>query len=261
MMLIIFIVVLIAILFWHHKLMVEILGTALLTGILAIGSGVVPALLLDALEAEYPPIVTPHFGLDNAIVLLGAGEVKPPFANQVLPSWIAYSRIFEAARLYSLCKKAQQNCIIYITGGDTIAASMAQAQVYKKALLDVGVNPKDMVLETKSMNTYENAKFTTPFLRKKHDVKIFLVTSAIHLKRAFLYFTHFEIAAIPAAADVITPHFSYIPLSYNFAITDFALHEYVGIARYYVDQGLSLTQPQAAVKERSNEQQSSGSRD
>ena len=64
--------------------------------------------------------------------------------------------------------------------------------------------------------------------------KLFLVTSGLHLRRALLYFGHFGVYPTPCAADRITPLLSILPVGYNFAIADFAAHEYVGIVRYYV---------------------------
>ena len=37
----------------------------------------------------------------------------------------------------------------------------------------------------------------------------------------------------PVPSDCLTAHFSIFPLSYNFVVTDFALHEYIGILRYH----------------------------
>jgi hypothetical protein len=54
------------------------------------------------------------------------------------------------------------------------------------------------------------------------------------LRRALLYFGHFGVYPTPCAADRITPLLSILPVGYNFAIADFAAHEYVGIVRYYV---------------------------
>ena len=42
--------------------------------------------------------------------------------------------------------------------------------------------------------------------------------------------------AQPVRADHVSPITSPVPLSYNFLITDLALHEYTGVVRYYVYQ-------------------------
>jgi uncharacterized SAM-binding protein YcdF (DUF218 family) len=230
---------LICLLGWYSKWATEIISTIAIAYILVVGCGILPSLLLHKLEVEYFPNVNPKFQQQNAIVLLGAGKIKPLLSNYVFPSSQAYSRIFEATRLYSLCKKAHKDCTIIITGGNAIVDGNSEAEVYQRALLQVGIDANDMVLETKSMNTYENAKFTTPLLHEKKYENIFLVTSAIHLKRALLYFSDFGIEAIPCAADAISARWSFIPLAYNFALTDFALHEYMGIIQYYFNHRLS----------------------
>jgi len=60
------------------------------------------------------------------------------------------------------------------------------------------------------------------------------------MKRASLYFSSFDIYAIPAISDYLEPNFSIIPIGYNFAITDFALNERIGIIRFYIYNFLGL---------------------
>jgi uncharacterized SAM-binding protein YcdF (DUF218 family) len=66
--------------------------------------------------------------------------------------------------------------------------------------------------------------------------QVFLVTSGIHLRRSLLYFGHFGIRGQPVRADFVSAMLSPIPLSYNFLLADLAIHEYVGVLRYYVYQ-------------------------
>ncbi len=54
------------------------------------------------------------------------------------------------------------------------------------------------------------------------------------MKRALLYFGRFGINAIPAVSDSIPPKIYIIPLGYNFAITDFVIHEYAGILKFHL---------------------------
>jgi uncharacterized SAM-binding protein YcdF (DUF218 family) len=196
-----------------------------------IGSGLLPSWLLKGITLPTTSFA-PDWGKKNAIVLLGAGTVK--LSHTVQPTMIAYSRLYSAARLYLSCKKSNSQCVIVISGGDASHTGTPEAVAYRNALLQLNINNADMQLESHSMNTYQNAEWTSPILKAGHFDRIFLVTSGIHIKRAILYFSHFGIKSIPIASDSIRPYYSIIPLGYHFAIADFALHEYIGIIRFYV---------------------------
>lgn len=84
------------------------------------------------------------------------------------------------------------------------------------------------------MNTWQNAQFSAPLLHGYGAQRVVLVSSAVHLSRASLYFAHFGIAATPVRGDWLEPIVGWWPLSWNFAVADAALHEYVGVWRYKV---------------------------
>jgi uncharacterized SAM-binding protein YcdF (DUF218 family) len=203
------------------------------------GTGVFSFFLLNKLES-FPVLAHPDWGKHNAIILLGAGAVKLPGENTVFPTMMAYSRIYETARLYSSCKKTNAECIIIISGGDALSVGKSEAAVYQNALDAIGIKDSDIILEANSMNTYKNAELTSAILKSKQFDQVFLVTSGIHMKRALLYFSHFGIQATPSVSDYIPPKIYNFPSGYNFAITDFALHEYIGIMRFYIYNYLGL---------------------
>lgn len=200
---------------------------------LIIGGGWFAAFLLKNLET-YPPLKNPDWQKRNAIVVLGGGAIKLPQYEVIKPTVLAYSRIHEAANLYFSCKKGKRVCSVVISGGDALATSKAEALVYKDELLKLGINTSDLIAESESMNTFKNAEYTSAILKKGQYDRVFMVTSGIHEKRALLYFSNFGISAIPAPSDYIAAKTTFIPLGYNFAITDFALHEYIGIMRFYL---------------------------
>lgn len=202
--------------------------------VLLIGNGLVPRLMLASLQRPFVALPEPVWQKHNAIVLLGAGTVKLPVSEQVIPAILAESRINKAAQLYFSCRKMSSQCTLIISGGDAVRSGMTEAAAYQKVLLNLGVKATDIILESNSMNTFENAKFTSQILKDHHYDQIILVTSGIHLKRSLTYFAHFGIMALPALADYLTAPLALLPLSYNFIMTDLALHEYVGLLRYYL---------------------------
>jgi uncharacterized SAM-binding protein YcdF (DUF218 family) len=171
---------------------------------------------------------------NNAIVLLGAGTIKVPSSHLVLPTLIAYSRINKTASLYLDCTNHREyQCTVIISGGDPLKTHVTEAYAYREVLLHLGVSDKDIILEPKSLNTYQNAEFVSEIVKKNKYDQIVLVTSAIHLKRALLYFSHFGMDTHPAYSDYLTSKIVFFPLGFNFALTDFAIHEYLGLVQFY----------------------------
>ncbi len=231
--LILLIMVIILLLIKHIKTAIATLMFTIICFLL-IGNGFIPSILLKHLQTSFVDLPKPQWGNQNAIILLGAGAIKLPVTNAVNPTIMAYSRINEAAHLYLDCVKNHTKCTIIISGGDALKTGKSEAIVYRDVLLGLGINNSDIELEPRSMNTYKNAEFTSAILKKNLFNQVILVTSGIHLKRALLYFSHFGINAKPALADYLTPQFAVIPIGYNFAVTDFAIHEYLGIVRFHI---------------------------
>jgi uncharacterized SAM-binding protein YcdF (DUF218 family) len=200
----------------------------------SIGGGFLPHMLLNRLQKNYMPLENPIWQKQNAMILLGAGALHVPGENKIEPTMIAYSRIYEAARLYFSCKKKSAGCSVIVSGGDATAVGESEAVIYQKALLDLGVASSDIILEQKSRNTYQNAEFTDAILQKQSFNQVVLVTSGIHMERALLYFSAFGVKPTPAPSDYLSAITSYFPLGYNFAMADFALHEYLGVARFHL---------------------------
>lgn len=201
---------------------------------LGIGCGVFPALMLNDLESPGETVTQPNWAKKNAIVVLGAGAIKPPKVNSYEPTVLAYSRINETAKLYFSCKKTGHICNIIVSGGDANKIGRSEAIIYQQVLLNLGVNNADIILEQQSLNTYKNAELTSYILNTKSFEHIYLVTAGLHMRRALLYFSNFGIYPTPARSDYIAPMILVIPVGYNFAIFDFIIHEYMGIMRFYI---------------------------
>ena len=200
--------------------------------LLATGCGPLPSWLLAHLQAEVAVDVPIVWGQRNAIVLLGAGTVRAGDAGSVEASLFAYGRISKAAMLYRACRQAPRECKVEVSGGDARGLGQPEAAIYALDLQRLGVDPADLLLEPRSMNTWQNAQFSGSLLKAYGADRVLLVSSGFHLRRGMLYFSHFGIHATPVRADYVSGVASWKPLSYNFAMADMALHEYAGIARY-----------------------------
>jgi uncharacterized SAM-binding protein YcdF (DUF218 family) len=204
-------------------------GCTLLLFVL-IGAGVVPAYLLRNLQSNYATSVT-DWGRKNAIVVLGSGSVKIGAAETPEVGTFAYARLGRALVLYNACRTSGADCKIIVSGGDPRRYGQAEALVYNTWLRQSGVPAADLIAEADSMNTWQNAQFSSVLLKRMRFDRIVLVTSALHMPRSLEYFAHFGIHPAPVRGEYLPLQLSWIPLSYHFFTTDLALHEYVGVMR------------------------------
>ena len=96
-------------------------------------------------------------------------------------------RLLQAIALY---RKSIVNKIV-ISGGNPniIRKERPESEYLKEYLKLIGIPGKEIFIENKSKNTYQNAQFTAELFEDMHwDKRIILVTSAIHSKRARLCF-------------------------------------------------------------------------
>ncbi|MEO8999219.1 MAG: YdcF family protein [Rhodanobacter sp.] len=200
--------------------------------LLAVGCGPLPTWLLTRLQADVAADAPVAWGQRNAIVLLGAGTVRIGNGGPVEASLFAYGRISKTAALYRACRHSGNACKVEVSGGDARGLGQSEAAIYAGDLQQLGVDATDLLLEPRSMNTWQNAQFSGPLLKAYGADRVLLVSSGFHLRRGMLYFTRFGIRATPVRADYVSGVMSWWPQSYNFTMADLALHEYVGIARY-----------------------------
>jgi uncharacterized SAM-binding protein YcdF (DUF218 family) len=234
----IFFLILIAtslVIFNYRKTSLIVLGI-ILAIFLIIGYGVLFNILADWFENPYMQPSKFIWKQQNAIVVLGSGTIKLARINIVKPTILSYSRLYKTAEVYHLCKieSSSKKCKIIISGGDVQHTGISEAAAYQNALIAIGINKADIILEPKSMNTYKNAEFTSTILKNNHFDNIYLITSGLHIKRALLFFSHFGIFPTFVPSDYIKPVISIFPNSYNFVFTDLALHEWMGILEFYL---------------------------
>jgi len=205
---------------------------------LGVGCGPIAGLLASNLQEGYPAMVAIKPAQATAIVLLGAGtELAADGRTQsVEVSPLAFGRLVKALQLYRECKRVNSVCFVLITGGDPAHHGMSEAAIYGAVLRQSGVEPADLVLEERSLNTFQNAEYTAPLLQARKVDQVLLVTSGVHLRRSLLYFAHFRVVARPVRGDHVSAATHFLPASYNFLIMDLVLHEYAGLVRYHVYQ-------------------------
>ncbi|MCW1961991.1 YdcF family protein [Chryseobacterium viscerum] len=159
------------------------------------------------------------------IVVLGGGVVD--INNTEKLHTMSYSRIVTAYQLYYEFKKNNLPCKIVISGKGR--GHTSEAELFRENFKKMGVSDTDMIKEDKSMNTYENAKYSSKIVKQLAPSDIYLVTSGFHMKRSVALFHTFGLNPVPQASDFIDTEITLFPNSYNAAFTFVMLKEVLGI--------------------------------
>jgi uncharacterized SAM-binding protein YcdF (DUF218 family) len=218
------------------------LGFAAIGLFLLIGTGILPHVLANHLQRpfSFKQPAQASFGRSVCIILLGEGSTPDPQTQERVPSWIAGSRIATAAALYRAVVASGAKGQIIIAGERTRLERSASPSSYARMLIDLGVSSSDVVLENEGLNSYAHAKNISAIMKAHPAETIYLVTSALHMKRALLYFAAFDLRPTPFPSDHIHVPRQLLPVGYNFAVADIALHQHIGILRFWVYEALGL---------------------
>ncbi len=167
----------------------------------------------------------------DVILLLGGGIIDdvPDLTGKGVPSAAVMWRIATAVRLHK-----QLNLPMIVSGG----GKNPEAPVVGRFLRDLGVADDAVILEDKSRDTKENARFIKEICRKNKFRQPILVTSALHLKRAVIAFDkhRLQVTPFPAVFNAQVGRefdlLSYFPSIQALSATTVALREYIGILHY-----------------------------
>lgn len=166
----------------------------------------------------------------QAIVVLSGGirHSQPEYATDV-SSGATLERLRYAAFLHN-----QHDLPLLVTGGAP-SGSEPEGWVMKRELETVFSVPVHWV-ETKSINTAENAAFSREILQPAGVDTIALVTHAWHMPRAKRAFERagFTVVAAPTVFHVesVAGIMNFIPQAAYFKIANTALHEWIGMVWY-----------------------------
>jgi uncharacterized SAM-binding protein YcdF (DUF218 family) len=154
--------------------------------------------LVKSLEWRYlPPASLPDV---ETIVVLGGGTDMMNYPRPMVDISGAGDRVLYAAQLYKQGKSSH----LLLSGGNLTwqnEASSTPASQMGEILEFLGIPADAIWLQTRSLNTYEDALYCSQILKEKGIDKILLVTSAIHMPRAMGVFMNQGIQVIPAPTD------------------------------------------------------------
>ena len=153
----------------------------------------VVAMVVSAWERGSPPLETIPDA--EAIVVLASGDMSP-FQGMSSPR-IAESTIRRCLFAATLYREGGKRPVI-VAGGRMYPDRPPIAETMGDLLRDLGVAPEDILLETESTDTYENALFANRLLAERKLNRILLVTDAIHMPRAKRCFENLGLDVVAA---------------------------------------------------------------
>lgn len=146
-------------------------------------------------SAETTPPLNPDVALPEAeaIVVLAGGLYRkaPEYGVDTVDGYVL-ERLRYAARLYRLTGKP-----VFVTGGSWREGVRPESHAMKESLEEDFHVPVQWV-EDRSRTTLENARFSAPLLQQNGIHKIYLVTHALHMRRAREAFERMGLIVIPA---------------------------------------------------------------
>lgn len=182
----------------------------------------------------------------QAIVILGGGTDAADYPRPMVDLTGAGDRVLYGGYLYKQGKAPY----ILLSGGNIAwmgARSTTPAEQMAEVLALMEIPQEVMLLQTESLNTYQDALYSSQMLKEMGITRIVLVTSALHMPRSVGLFEKQGMEVIPAPTDyrvtqkqwdnlknpaVETQLINLIPNVSNMASLTNALKEYIGIAVY-----------------------------
>ena len=198
--------------------------------LLLVGLAAVP--MARAIEDQYPRPAWPRH-VDGILVLSPGFDSARLHARGALATNAGAWRLeagFAAARRYPQAK-------LVFTGGSGLleGSSFPESDTARYVFNEIGQDPGQLILESKSRNTYENLLFSKALVKPKRGEIWLLVTAAMHMPRAMAIARKLDWPMLPWASDYKTsPTGGIDPLDVggNLGLAGYALHEWVGLLAY-----------------------------
>lgn len=214
-----------------------LIGTALL---FAFSLNPVANLLAYPLESQYQfPLLagaSDDSPLLDIVVVLGGGVYPPgPLRPQAELSRYSYPRFYHGVRIF----RQSHAQLLAFCGGPIREGVVSEGETMKVMAVGLGVPEEKILAETTSRTTFENIANLRRLLPAGQNRRIGLVTSAIHMRRAYgvlcRQFPDEIIVPIPVQA-IYDPRGwdvrGLLPNADNLDRSAMALHEWIGLVWY-----------------------------
>ncbi len=189
--------------------------------------------LLKPFESKYKPYdieiaISKDKDSIKYVLVLGGGHIsdaKLPITSQI--DNISLVRLIEGIRIY----RKHTGSKLILSGGSGFDP-IPNAKIMANIAMDLGVNEKDIIVESKSKDTKDEAKLIKPLVENKPFI---LVTCARHMPRSILMFKKLGMNPIPAPTghkvkNRQSPSFgSFFPNALSLHKSEIAFYEWLGI--------------------------------
>lgn len=118
------------------------------------------------------------------IIILGC-----KYTSDFKPSLLLKKRLDTALNFYyKQLQETQKKALFIVSGGKGTLTKPSEAQVMKKYLMDKGILQDQIIMEDKSINTYQNMKFSKKIIQSiNKKAKSIFVTNGFHLFRSSIF--------------------------------------------------------------------------
>lgn len=196
----------------------------------------VAGVLSAGLAAPYQPLQEERPA--DAIIVLGGGAsaYRAEAGRLDVLSQASALRALEGARLYELLGPEW----VIVSGGLGRDPEIPESEPLREALIDLGVPPDRILMESVSSDTHEQAVHLATIVGERGLGDLVLVTSPSHMRRALLSFEEAGLTAVPspAAAESMDPSRPglpfWLPSIEGLSDSLTASREYLALAYYWV---------------------------
>jgi uncharacterized SAM-binding protein YcdF (DUF218 family) len=193
-------------------------------------------LLVTTLESKYKPVLKSDLERIDTIIILGGGvNLNGSFQRTPEVSGATYSRLFNGLEAFKSSKARK----LILSGRGYHGQSVSEAAAMRDLAVKSGFPLSKIIIEEQSYTTKEQARELHKMGVIDKNTTIGLVTSAIHMMRAYWSFKkkfpEVEIIPIPAGYIYAPDEFSFrdfIPNEGNFYQSSLAIHEWLGLLFY-----------------------------
>ena len=201
--------------------------------LLVFGFGPTANLLLYPLESAHARPARLH-GTPGAVIVLGGFTHDPRDSPSFYELSESADRFVEGVRLAHNYPKAR----LVISGGSSalIYRFYKEGSVIGSLALDMGLPARQVVVDSESRNTHENALYSKRLLANVKGPKV-LITSASHMSRAVACFQKAGVSVVPWPVDYRRTGSgpgSWVPKPATLERSNVALHEYAGWLYYWL---------------------------
>lgn len=189
----------------------------------------------------------------GAIVILGGGSVSYRASGGEINELSGASslRVLEGARLYSLLGELP----VIVSGGasELLGVPTPESVPMMQELVDAGVPTSQILLESRSGSTREQAQEIKRVLEARQIDRFVLVTSPIHMRRALAVFRAQGLNPIPSPASQhstghVVARGGILPHPDALAASQAALREALATAYYWSQGWIELSAPQVSLQ-------------